>query len=143
MGDAEFQARCFRKLEAKRGDRTLVLVTHDLHSAKLLCERGILLEKGRLVASGPTEDVVETYLSWVEQQETSPSAWRGHSDARYWSGRPDSNFELVLGELNDRKKAALPAVAARGQTAALSDLHHVRCLLLFVLSITTSAEAIR
>jgi ABC-2 type transport system ATP-binding protein len=68
VGDAEFQARCFEKLESKRGNRTLVLVTHDLRSAKRLCERGILLEKGRLIGSGPTEEVVETYLGRVRQQ---------------------------------------------------------------------------
>jgi ABC-2 type transport system ATP-binding protein len=72
VGDAEFQAKCLEKLEAKRGQRTVILVTHDAQSAIRLCERGILLDKGRVVASGATVDVVAAYnRRLIEQAGTS------------------------------------------------------------------------
>jgi lipopolysaccharide transport system ATP-binding protein len=68
VGDAEFQTKCLEKLEAKRGQRTVILVTHDAQSAIRLCERAILLDKGRVVASGATVDVVAAYDRRLHEQ---------------------------------------------------------------------------
>ena len=40
-------------------DRTLVIVTHDLPLAAVLCERSVLLSAGRIVADGPTREILE------------------------------------------------------------------------------------
>jgi cobalt/nickel transport system ATP-binding protein len=42
-----------------RIDRTLVIVTHDLPLAAVLCERSVLLSAGRIVADGPTRELLE------------------------------------------------------------------------------------
>jgi len=39
-------------------DRTLVVVTHDLPLAARLCERSVLLSAGRVVADGPTPEIL-------------------------------------------------------------------------------------
>jgi cobalt/nickel transport system ATP-binding protein len=39
-------------------DRTLLIVTHDLPLAAALCERAVLLSAGRIVADGPTDDLL-------------------------------------------------------------------------------------
>jgi cobalt transport protein ATP-binding subunit len=39
-------------------DRTLVIVTHDLPLAAVLCERAVLLSAGRIVADGPTRELL-------------------------------------------------------------------------------------
>lgn len=39
-------------------DATLLVVTHDLPFAAELCERAVILSAGRIVADGPSEDVV-------------------------------------------------------------------------------------
>jgi cobalt/nickel transport system ATP-binding protein len=39
-------------------DMTTLMVTHDLPYALELCERAVILDEGRLVADGPTRDVL-------------------------------------------------------------------------------------
>jgi cobalt/nickel transport system ATP-binding protein len=39
-------------------DRTLLIVTHDLPLAASLCERSVLLSAGRIVADGPTHELL-------------------------------------------------------------------------------------
>ena len=46
-----------RRLNAD-GQVTMVLSTHDLNLAAALCRRLVLLRNGRLLASGPTDDVL-------------------------------------------------------------------------------------
>ena len=52
------QAEVRRELRALRGERTLVLCTHDLAEARALTERVAVLHRGRLVALGATEEVL-------------------------------------------------------------------------------------
>ncbi len=59
VGDEPFQRKCIARIEELKDEgRTLVLVSHDLDMVARLCERGILLEKGRQVADGLASDVV-------------------------------------------------------------------------------------
>jgi ABC-2 type transport system ATP-binding protein len=45
-------------LRALRGERTLLLCTHDLAEARALTERVAVLQHGRLAACGPTEELL-------------------------------------------------------------------------------------
>ena len=45
-------------LRALRGQRTLILCTHDLGEARDLTERTAILHRGKLVATGPTAEVL-------------------------------------------------------------------------------------
>jgi cobalt/nickel transport system ATP-binding protein len=40
-------------------ERTMLIVTHDLPLAARLCERAVLLSAGRIVADGPTRELLE------------------------------------------------------------------------------------
>ena len=50
-------ASLLRRLNLERGV-TMVLATHDLNLAASLCDRLILMREGRVVAQGPTRDVL-------------------------------------------------------------------------------------
>lgn len=59
VGDEPFQRKCLGRIrELTAEGRTLVIVSHDLDMVADLCQRGVLLEKGRLVADGETHEVV-------------------------------------------------------------------------------------
>ncbi|WP_129338191.1 ABC transporter ATP-binding protein [Cellulomonas endophytica] len=59
VGDEPFQRKCLDRVRALSGEgRTLVVVSHDLDMVAGLCTRGVLLERGRLVADGPSHEVV-------------------------------------------------------------------------------------
>ena len=63
VGDADFQKRCFGKMRdvASQG-RTVLIVSHNMGSITSLCPEAMLLEQGRLAASGPSSQVVQRYL---------------------------------------------------------------------------------
>ncbi len=63
VGDAEFQKKCLRKMEdvSKEG-RTILFVSHNLASLKILCKKGILLHAGQLINHGEIDNVVNSYL---------------------------------------------------------------------------------
>ena len=54
VGDEAFRAKCLERIERlHREGRTLVVVSHDLPLVQRLCSRGVVLERGQLVADGP------------------------------------------------------------------------------------------
>jgi lipopolysaccharide transport system ATP-binding protein len=66
VGDAEFQGRCMRRIqELKRRGTTMVLVSHDLGAIEQLSDRAVLLDGGRLTATGSAQDIVSTYQRLV------------------------------------------------------------------------------
>jgi ABC-type polysaccharide/polyol phosphate transport system ATPase subunit len=62
VGDEAFQQKCYGKIwEFKRAGGTMVFVSHDPHAVELLCDRAILLERGRVTAEGSAQDVLVAY----------------------------------------------------------------------------------
>jgi ABC-type polysaccharide/polyol phosphate transport system ATPase subunit len=72
VGDAAFQQKCFERLETfRRSGKTILLVTHSLGQILEHCDRALYLDKGRIVADGDPEQVVDLYkaANAVEQPE--------------------------------------------------------------------------
>jgi homopolymeric O-antigen transport system ATP-binding protein len=64
VGDADFQKKCFEKMgEVIKSGRTVLLVTHSMHTITDLCQNAILLKNGVLQKSGPAQEVVNYYYS--------------------------------------------------------------------------------
>jgi ABC-type polysaccharide/polyol phosphate transport system ATPase subunit len=64
VGDADFQKKCLAKMSEVAGEgRTILFVSHNLNAIQRMCPRSILLEGGRLIADGPTADVLRGYLA--------------------------------------------------------------------------------
>src|SRR5206468_2171320 len=63
VGDFEFQRRCLGRMEdLSQSGRTVIFVSHNLQAISRLCDRAILLERGRTVEDGHSKDVVAQYL---------------------------------------------------------------------------------
>jgi ABC-2 type transport system ATP-binding protein len=63
VGDASFQQKCFEEFERiKRSDTTVLFVTHDMGAVQRFCDRGMLLENGRVVEIGDPQPVGMRYL---------------------------------------------------------------------------------
>lgn len=65
VGDAEFQKKAIGKMQdVSRGEgRTVLFVSHNMTAVKNLCERGVLLENGKLKYLGPIEETINKYLT--------------------------------------------------------------------------------
>jgi len=62
VGDAHFSAKCTRALrDRKKENMSIIYVSHDLNSLKLLCDRVLLLNHGEVVQVGKPEDVINSY----------------------------------------------------------------------------------
>lgn len=64
VGDASFQAKCMHRIfQLKKKGTTIVFISHDLSSVGRLCDRALLLNEGRVAASGMPTDVIVEYKS--------------------------------------------------------------------------------
>ena len=62
VGDTSFQAKCFAKFkEFQEKGATILFVTHSMDLITRYCTNAILLEKGEIVQSGPSKEVVDEY----------------------------------------------------------------------------------
>ena len=63
VGDFAFQRKGIEKMrEIARSGATVIFVSHNLHAVAEFCERSILLERGRIIADGPTDQAIRRYL---------------------------------------------------------------------------------
>lgn len=63
VGDAEFQKKCLGKMkDVSNEGRTVIFVSHNMGAIQQLCQRGILLEKGRIVKFDSAIKIVQQYL---------------------------------------------------------------------------------
>ena len=59
VGDEPFQRKCLERIrELHRQGKTLVVVSHDLDMVAKLCDRGILMNQGRLEFDGDAAEAV-------------------------------------------------------------------------------------
>lgn len=91
VGDADFQRKCLNVFEEfKQRKRTIILVTHDLGQVQRLCDSAVLLESGRIVASGPPPAVVQRYMETVgmitPSDDDAAAEWRGDGLVRVADG---------------------------------------------------------
>ena len=86
VGDAAFQRKCLGKMdEVAHSGRTVIFVSHRMDSVTRLCNRTILLENGRIIADGPSDQVVSQYLR----------SDLGTSAAREWDEESAPGNEVV------------------------------------------------
>lgn len=63
VGDAQFQQKCLGKMsDLQREGRTVMFVSHDLGAVQKLCPRSLWIDRGEVLADGPTPEVVSQYL---------------------------------------------------------------------------------
>lgn len=76
VGDAAFQKKCLGKMEdvSKRQGRTVVFVSHNMAMISSLCQHGLLLDQGQLVAQGTASEVVLTYGGRAEGAASSSAS---------------------------------------------------------------------
>ncbi len=64
VGDAAFQQKCLGKMShLARHGRTVLFVSHNMAAIKALCDRAVLLDKGKVVRDGKVDEVIDSYFS--------------------------------------------------------------------------------
>ncbi len=93
VGDAAFQQKSFDAFSRlHREGRTIVLVTHDMHTVQGHCDRAILLEGGKALQMGDAGDVARRYL---ELNFEHRRAEKESEDVRFQGGGDVAEFVAV------------------------------------------------
>ncbi len=70
VGDINFQQKCLKKMRdaAKQEGRTVLYVSHNMSTIQQLCDRCIVMDQGKIIFAGSTEESIAIY-SRAKQQE--------------------------------------------------------------------------
>lgn len=73
VGDMAFQKKCLDKMRdaAKKEGRTVLYVSHNMNTIRQLCDRCVVLDKGRVVFEGDVEEAIGVYMKQDEQLRLS------------------------------------------------------------------------
>lgn len=64
VGDTDFQAKCLERMRRFQSEgKTILLASHSPKLMEMLCQHAMWLERGRVVTSGPVDQVLEAYQS--------------------------------------------------------------------------------
>lgn len=109
VGDGSFQKKCLGKMEdVSHEGRTVLFVSHSMSAITRLCPRTLLLDSGRVVADGPSQSVIGTYLQsgagttavreWTDQYSAP-----GNDIARLCAVRARTEEGVVLDAFDIRR----------------------------------------
>jgi lipopolysaccharide transport system ATP-binding protein len=111
VGDAAFQKKCLGKMsETAQAGRTVLFVSHNMHTIQNLCNRVILLEEGEVIMDGNTHKVVSNYLKPIQENTIE-----GESDLRNWPGSRKSPGKI--------RAAYLRTLDKNGNTCSTFNIH--------------------
>ncbi|MBN2383178.1 ABC transporter ATP-binding protein [bacterium] len=69
VGDLTFQEKCMDRVHRFKAEgKTIVMVSHDLHAIRTMCEAAIWLDKGKIGQQGPAVQVIDSYLNSLKEQ---------------------------------------------------------------------------
>lgn len=67
VGDMHFQLKCMDKFnEFREKGKTILFVTHDVHSVKRFCSRAIWMNEGHIIDDGEVNKVTDEYLDFLK-----------------------------------------------------------------------------
>jgi ABC-type polysaccharide/polyol phosphate transport system ATPase subunit len=75
VGDLQFQNKARQRMNDMMDHASLmVMVSHDLESIKKICTVGMWMAHGRIVQTGPVDEVVRAYVKSAQGATTAPLA---------------------------------------------------------------------
>jgi lipopolysaccharide transport system ATP-binding protein len=73
VGDMAFQQKCLKKMReaASTEGRTVLYVSHNMNTIRQLCSRCIVLDKGKIIFEGNTEEAISVYMGFYSSDNLS------------------------------------------------------------------------
>jgi len=102
VGDAAFQKRCFDYfMKLKKDKQTVILVTHDMAAARLYCDAGIMIDKGKIVEAGGIERVAQAYQRMFNEEARDTATGTEDEGQRWGTGNIKADPPRI--EIDDGK----------------------------------------
>lgn len=122
VGDSYFQHKSFDRIRQFREDGvSIIFVSHSLNDVRTLCDRVILIEKGRVLKDGVPDEVVDYYNAMITEKENAKLTVEQRREKNGWlTTRSGSGEARVAGlQLVDPASGAELAVVNVGQRVEL------------------------
>ena len=112
VGDAYFTQKCMRFIERFKENGTLIFVSHDANAVLSLCNKAILLDRGRKQAVGGPKEIMEEYTRRLQEDNRDIAALseiKGDKQNESNYKRNDGCYtgsdirEKIDGEITDQK----------------------------------------
>jgi ABC-type polysaccharide/polyol phosphate transport system ATPase subunit len=94
VGDMAFQKKCLDKMRdaANKQGRTVLYVSHNMNTIRQLCDRCIVLDKGKIVFDGDVEEAIEVYIG----ESSSTSSFQQWQSCYCAKSKPCGNSMSIL-----------------------------------------------
>ena len=109
VGDAFFTQKCMRFISRFREENTLLFVSHDADTILSLCDKAVLLEKGRMKLMGKPKKVIETYTREMQEECLRNSTEEKKQEVKQglYEKRKSGNIEDYKEKWTDYRKEAI------------------------------------
>jgi lipopolysaccharide transport system ATP-binding protein len=83
VGDAYFQHKSFERIRAFRTlGTTLLIVSHDKSAIQSVCDRAILLDRGRIKKEGAPEEIMDYYNAMIAERDNQTVVQLEHESGK-------------------------------------------------------------
>lgn len=99
VGDTYFQHKSFDRIrQFRKQGTTLLIVSHDKSAVQTLCDRVLLLEKGRVIREGDPEAVMDFYNALIAEKENQNIQVLDHESGKTQtiSGTGEAGVEEIV-----------------------------------------------
>lgn len=96
VGDMAFQKKCLDKMRAaaKQEGRTVLYVSHNMNTIRQLCDRCIVLDKGKIIFQGNVEEAIGVYMQSNGNTDQTSYDYT-HSKARSNWGKGNARLQKL------------------------------------------------
>lgn len=102
VGDTYFQHKSFGRIKkfCQEGT-TLLLVSHDAAAIQAVCDRAVLLDKGKILQTGKPEDVMNYYNAMLGGNENEPIKQISVENGKTQTISGSGEVKIISIQLND------------------------------------------
>lgn len=131
VGDMAFQTKCLDKMReaANRDGRTVLYVSHNMNTIRKLCDRCIVLDKGKVIFNGEVNEAIAMYLGETIEESQSKVFSINHHET--WC---ENKIQLLEAQIkNDYLKLQCgDNIRFAVKCKALSDINDIRMRLVLL-----------
>lgn len=102
VGDMKFQEKCLGKMgsSSQEEGKTVLYVSHNMSTIRQLCSRCIVLDKGKIIFDGETEDAISIYMNEASKNLVS---FLDLNNVERSSLQPGKKIRMLTFEFLDKK----------------------------------------
>ena len=117
VGDMRFSQKCLRKMrEFKEHGKTVIFVSHDIHSVNAFCDRAMWVKDGEIYMHGESKHVTMSYQNYMlydrlpDQYDSVPDAQQPDGASASLSNREPREQRKALDGIDWLELRGLPCV---------------------------------